>query len=189
MTTPTTTLKIGNTAYEPQFKTVHGGLVSAATMAIVTKAQSRITKARGLEKLLNLIAPYTQVSGEETTIKQATDAAVLAGAIPLAEALRFAKSEESLEAEDGEYFTEKLKAYSDILAGALDFKAMGLESLTGEQISESFTWEAIKEVAEDFLEFTGLKSKPSTTSEVSDASPQAETEIRKITKNPKQSKS
>lgn len=181
------TLKYGDTAYEPQFKTVSGGLVSAATMAIVTKAQTRITKARGLEKLLNLIAPYTQVSGEETTIKQATDAAVLAGAIPLAEALRFAKSEESLEAEDGEYFTEKLKAYSDILAGALDFKAMDLESLTGEQISESFTWEAIKEVTEDFLEFAGLKSKPSTTSEVSDASQGTAIKTKKITKNPKRS--
>ncbi len=189
MNTNQTMLIIGNTAYEPQFKTVHGGLVSAAVMAIVTKAQTRITKARGLEKLLNLIAPYTQVSGDETTIKQATDAAVLAGAIPLADALRFAKSEESLEAEDGEYFTEKLSAYSDILAGALDFKAMKLEALTGQQIADSFTWEAIKEVAEDFLDFANVKTKPSTISEVSDASHQTETATKKITKSPKPSKS
>ena len=163
-------LKIGTTAYEVQYKTVHGGLVSGATMAIVTKAQSRITKAHGLESRLNLIAPYTQVAGDETTIKQATDAAVLAGAIPLAQALRFAKSEEALESEDGEYFTEKLGAYSDIIAGCLDFNAMGLEPISSNQISESFTWEAIKEVAEDFLEFAGLKSKPSTTLEVSEQS-------------------
>ncbi len=185
MNTPKTTLKIGTTAYEPQFKTVHGGLVSAAVMAIVTKAQTRITKARGLEKLLNLIAPYTQVAGEQTTIKQATDAAVLAGAIPLADALRFAKSDEALEIEDGEYFSEKLQAYSDILAGALDFKAMKLEPLTGGQIADSFTWEAIKEVAEDFLDFANVKTKPSAISEVSDVSLQTETPTKKITKNPK----
>lgn len=163
-------LKVGTTAYEVQWKQVHGGLVSGASMAIATKALSKITKARGLEKLLNHIAPYTQVAGDETTIKQATDAAVLAGAIPLADALRFAKSDEQLEKEDGDYMTECLGAYSDILAGCLDFAAMALEPMESTAIAESFPYETIKEVANDFLYFAKLKEKPSTSLEGSGVS-------------------
>lgn len=154
------TLNIEGTGYEVKYKLVYGGLVSGAVMAVVNKATSKIEQARGLEKLLDLIAPYTQLHGDETTIKQATDEAVKQGAIPLSQALRFAKSEIELEQYDGEYFAVKLKAYCDILESCLDFEAMELQPITSKQFSEQFPKEQIWSIAEDFLLIAKPKPKP-----------------------------
>ncbi len=148
------TLVFGNDRIEVKFKTAHGGLVSAASMAVVTRAQSAIKKARGLDALLTAITPFVDKSNEQGFM-EAAKKAVEAGRLTFTEMQRLQVSDDKLEATDGEYFAVKLKAYCDVLTGCLDTVAMGVDVLP--DFAESQTWEDIKAAVEDFFIYVEKK--------------------------------
>lgn len=133
---------------EPIFKKVNGGLVSAASMAIVTKAQRRINDAKGLEKLISSLMPFvSEDKTDENAMMKAAGEAFKSGAISAFDMQKFAMSEEELEQKDDVFFSTKLASYCDILEGCLESP-----KLSASEFAESQTWETIKEVCEDFLE-------------------------------------
>ncbi len=164
-------LKVGTTAHEVQWKQVHGGLVSGASMAIAVRAQKKLNKFFGFGEVLNKVTPYMMSEdGKDIPYEIAVKVALAAGDLDMTDFMRTQKSEKELEREDPDYVDICLSAYCDIIAGCLDFKAMGLEPMESTAIAESFPYETIKEVANDFLFFAKLKETPSTSLEGSGVS-------------------
>lgn len=143
---------------EPHFKTAHGGLVSAATLAIVTKATKKISDAREIDKLIGLIMPFLKGDmSDPQALQTASEDAFYAGVIPTSVLFKIKMSEDELEEKDDVFFSTKLSSYCDILAGCLDFVKMDIEPLTALEIADTQTWETIKEIANDFLDYVKKK--------------------------------
>ena len=143
------TLVIDNERVAVKWKTAHGGLVSAASMAVVVKAQNAIKKARGLDDILTAITPYITTETTESGFMSAAQNAAKEGRLSFAELSKLSKSDATLEAENADYFAAKLKAYCDVLSGCLDFAAMGISE--GYDFAETQVWDDIKGAVEDFF--------------------------------------
>lgn len=151
------TLVFNGVAVELQYKTAHGGLVSASTMAAVTRAQSAIKKARGLDTLLTAIAPYVGTDSGEMAFQEAGKSAMKDGKLTFQDMQKLSTSEDDLEIADGEYFSVKLSSYCDILKACLDCDLMKITSADLDNLADTQTWNDIKEAVTDFLSYAGKK--------------------------------